>query len=71
MFTRGYATSPCTQLVYSLGFAVRPIRPYGRVENKREGILTSMPRHCSPITHKNELLIYFKQSKIIQQFFQC
>ena len=28
MFTRDYAKHPCTQSVCTLGFAVRPIRPY-------------------------------------------
>ena len=28
MSTMGYAKHPCTQSVCTLGFAVRPIRPY-------------------------------------------
>jgi len=30
MFTRGYVKHPCKQIKHSQGFAVRPIRGYGR-----------------------------------------
>ena len=45
MFTRGYAKHPCTQHVYSQGFAVARARPYGRVGR------TANPSVCNFHTH--------------------
>jgi hypothetical protein len=49
MFTRGHAKHPCTQHVYSQGFAVRPIRryPWSRIHTRGVPlhICTSVSEH--------------------------
>ena len=42
MITRGYAKHPCTQSVCTLGFAVRPIRPYPLLRIRMNGVSMSL-----------------------------
>ena len=46
MFTRGYAKHPCTQHVYSQGFAVDRVERYGCIRMRTRGDLLYTQNLC-------------------------
>jgi len=62
MFTRGHAKHPCTQHVYSQGFAVRPIHVYpcGRIHTDGNPFYTESfkPQLCLDDEQNHQFVYY-------------